>query len=121
MPTKVRATETATAKAMETATAKAREMATATVMTATVHRRSRTSPSCAPSTSGDIGCGGPTVYCGGAIEIGWSRMDGEQVLIGRAGLCELGVGSGCEVSSEGLVLNGAPECACLCDPAFPGS
>jgi hypothetical protein len=76
---------------------------------------------CQATTSGDLGCGVPTVGCG-VPEIGWSRMDGDQVIIGRASVCYLdsGTGSGCEVSSEGLVLSGAPECACLCDAAFPG-
>lgn len=76
--------------------------------------------SCRVSTSGDLGCAVPTLACG-ELENGWSRMDGDQVIIGRASTCYVDSGDDCEVSSEGLVVSGAPECACLCDPAFPGS
>jgi hypothetical protein len=76
--------------------------------------------SCRVSTSGDLGCPVPTLACG-VVENGWSRMDGDQVIIGRASTCYVDSGEDCEVSSEGLVLSGVPECACLCDAGFPGS
>jgi hypothetical protein len=69
--------------------------------------------------AGDLGCASDSVACGSA-ELGWSRVEGDQLVIGRGDVCTSGLDV-CDVAEDGTVLAGVPECACLCDAGFPGA
>jgi hypothetical protein len=68
---------------------------------------------------GDIGCFGGSLGVCSIEDLGWSRMDGDTLLIGRGRICEVPITlMPCSVSPLSGVM-GEPECACLCDPNFP--
>jgi hypothetical protein len=72
---------------------------------------------CRMASASEVGCAEPSLACG-QPDIGWSRSDGDRLVIGRANLCTSEHPT-CTVADDGTVEAGVPECACLCDPAFP--
>jgi hypothetical protein len=75
-------------------------------------------PRCQMISAAESGCGDISNACESG-EAGWSFVEGESVVIGRGETCGDIGGSACDVDAQGMVVEGAPECACLCDPAFP--
>jgi hypothetical protein len=72
---------------------------------------------CRVAHASEIGCASGSLDACSSAELGWSRMDGDTLLVGRGGLCDFPTTTSCNVSPMGVV--GAPECACLCDSGFP--
>ncbi len=72
---------------------------------------------CVMSLASDIGCDSVETVCGFS-SLGWTRMEGDALVLAHANVCS-SEGDPCQLSTEGEVIQGAPECACLCDPALP--
>jgi hypothetical protein len=77
----------------------------------------QTQARCVMNSASEAGCGVIGNACQ-STDAGWSRVEGESVVIGRGNLCG-DEDDPCVVDAQGVVSQGAPECACLCDPAFP--
>ncbi len=75
---------------------------------------------CQLTTGGDPGCYSPTdSTCGPTSEFQWSRPEDDSTFVlGYANEICSPPGTLCTVTPEG-VLEGGPECACLCQPDFP--
>ena len=69
------------------------------------------SGACRSQSVGDLGCGTMSPVCGGE-SVGVRFEEGEMTLGG----C---YGSDCVFDGSGELIDGPPECACLCDPAAP--
>ncbi len=74
---------------------------------------------CQLVSAGDPGCYAPTdSTCGPASDYQWSRSEAGMTVLGYAdNLCSPN-GNACTVTPEGVV-EGGPECACLCEPGLP--
>jgi hypothetical protein len=80
---------------------------------------SETEASCVMTVNGD-GCWGAQ-RCLDGHAAGGFRYDGRTVQIGFANWCGgPPYNRQCEAGADGTLYSGPPECACLCDPSWPG-